>query len=278
MKWISQYFNKNEEELFLNHIKKFYDFDEAVLIYKENRLFENMVNLATFSIINKDNASSSNYSSMMAQNPDGIKKLINAFEVEGDYSILKLSRQYISSSVSYYAIVFKNNTGFYIPNRYVSNEEVFGVFPRFNSMKSSFDGRVIVRHSYVFNKVLTKEIIPCYTFRIPIKHDGTIIDYRYNMNNMYDKTEFKREVEVVVAIDKKNEYTIYLLYGSVVLKKEIHSKIEDFILFLDDFLFPYNLTKEIISSIEIQLPFEFTPEFLKSINKDLKLTVDMLKI
>lgn len=278
MKWFSQYFSKNEEELFLNHIKKVYDFDEAILTHKENRQFESMVNIATFSIISKDNESSTNYSSMMAQTPDSIKKLINTFEVEGDYSILKLSRQYMSSSVSYYAIVFKNNTGYYIPNRYISNPEVFGDFPRFNAMKSSFDGRVNIRHSYVFNHIMNKEIIPCYTFRIPITPDGTVIDYRYDIHKIYEKVEFRREAEVVVAINKKNEYTISLLYGSQVLKEEFHEKIEDFILFLDDFLFPYNLTKDIISAIELKLPFEFTPEFLKSINKDLKLTVDMLKI
>lgn len=278
MKWLSRYFNKNEEELFLNHIKKTYDFDEAILIRKENRLFESMVNIATFSIISKDNETSTNYSSMMAQTPDSIKKLINTFEAEGDYSILKLSRQYMSSCVSYYAMVFKNNTGYYIPNRYISNPEVFGSFPRFNAMKTAFDGRVSIRHSYVFNKLLNNELIPSYSFRIPITPDGTLIGYHYDSQKIYEKVEFRREAEVLVSINNKNEYKISLLYGSIVLKEEVHLTIEDFILFLDDFLFPYNLTKEIINTIELQLPFEFTAEFLKTINKDLKVTVDMLKI
>lgn len=279
MNWLTKYFCKqSNEDLLLDHIKKQYDFDEAIIIKKDSEDFSFFVNLVAVAVLEKHN---SDYG--FGVEPERLEKLFNQINTELDFFIVKMTRSYMMSSSHEYALCFKTHNGYTMPTNYFSDTKLFGSFPILYDFDSDSFRYVRKMQSYqcliIDNEI---QFIPSYSFRLPLKmnsllEDKNTVSYNFQKN----KDSCSRDLEVVVeitTIDKNPQYLIKLFYGHNLLKQEALNQLPDLALFLNDFLFPYNMTEEEVSALGLSLPFEFSPDFLNSMNSDLKVTLEMLKI
>jgi hypothetical protein len=274
MKWLNKYFNKKvtNEDLFLNHLKSTYDFDEACIIKKDNPDFLTIIKIIASSVVDKNNKPLG----ITTPDPSVVEKLIQKIQSECEYSIIKFSRNYTMSKDHHYVLFSTNVNGYSIPFKYLTDINLFGEFPYFNSFEHEKNLKKIKNYRFINNN---PRLIPSYSIRIPLKADGRLANYTDFFYTGSDSCY--RDVEVIIDVhelDDQTHYCIQLFYGITLLKEGTVSDLLNFSLFLDDFLFPYNLTENIINEVGIPLPLEFTPEFVKYMNKDFKLTIDMLKI
>lgn len=279
MNWLTKYFCKqSNEDLLLSHIKKQYDFDNAIAIKKDSADFSFFVNLAAGAILEKRNSEHG-----FGVEPAQLEKLVNQINTELDFFIVKMTRNYMMSVSHEYALCFKTNSGYTMPTKYFSDYKLFGSFPILNEFEDDSYRYVRKMQSYqcviIDNEI---QFIPSYSFRLPLKLNSLLEDESkivYNFQN--NKESCTRDLEVIVeitTIDKNPQYLIKLFYGHNLLKQEALNQLPDLALFLNDFLFPYNMTEEEVSALGLSLPFEFSPDFLNSMNSDLKVTLEMLKI
>jgi hypothetical protein len=278
--WLTKYFNKkqNKENSLINHIKDNYDFDEVFLIKETDECFSLSINLLAASIIERNNSSMG----VVTVDPVHIEKLVNQIKSEGDCLIIKFSRRYVMSTAYYYAVLLNNSEGYTIPSRYITDPRLFSTFPSLRGFDYKFIENLIKFKSYRYVKTNNHiNIIPSYSIRFPVKPTGLLENFRdsYSLRNL--QSTCSRDLEVIVdieTIDKIVNYSVKLFYGNLLLKEKNVLEIPDLEAFFDDFLFPYNMKYELINELGISLPLQFTPEFLKSMDDDFKLTVDMLKI
>lgn len=277
MKWLTKYFNKkvNNEDLFLNHLKSTYDFDEACIIKKNNADFLEILGIIATSIIIRDNRPLG----ISTVDPDGVQALTNKILSECDYSIIKMSRNYTMSKSHHYALFSENVTGYSISFKYLTDRNLFSSFPGLDGFGYYYKELIKISNYKFTNNQQPICLTPSYSIRFPLLKNGMLDDYK---RDYYVRLETGcRDLEVTVDIyddNNKSNYCAKLFYGNTLLKEETYNKINDYTLFLDNFLFPYNLTQELIDELSIQLPLQLTPEFVKLMNKDFKLTIDMLKI
>lgn len=278
--WLTKYFNKkqSEEDLLINHIRDNYDFDEVVLIEKKDPDFLLSLNLLASTILEKGQATLG----IFQVDPVLIEKLINEINSAGEYSIIKFSRKYVMSTSYYYAVLSKNLQGYTIPFAYITDKNLFHVFPEIPALRYNYFDNLVKFKSYrILNNDNVMSIIPSYSIRFPLKDNGQI-EYFEDTYRIHDKKETcSRDLEVIIDIENVDEtisHSFKLMYGLLVLKEKNISIIPSLQDFISDFLFPYNMKYELIVELGMTLPFQFTPEFLKSMDDDFKLTVDMLKI
>lgn len=278
--WITKFFNKkqSEEDLLINHIKDNYDFDEVILIKKKDPDFLLSLNLLASTILENKQASLG----ISQIDPTLIEKHINEINSSGEYSIIKFSRKYMMTTSYNYAILSKNLQSYTIPFKYITDQYLFSTFPTLKGFEYRFMDNLIRSKSYRclnINNII--RIIPSYSIRFPLKDSGILESYKdgYTLRNL--KTTCSRDLEIIIDIETINKtinHSVKLFYGMIILKEKNVLEIPDFEDFFDDFLFPYNMKYELINELGISLPFKFTSEFLKSMDDDFKLTVDMLKI
>lgn len=277
MKWLTKYFNKkvNNEDLFLNHLKSTYDFDEVCIIKKDDAEFLKIIRIIATSIIIRDNRPLG----ISTADPDNIQELTNQIISECDYSIIKMSRHYTMSKSYDYALFSENVTGYSISFKYLTDRNLFSSFPHLDGFGYYYKELIKISNYKFTNNQQPTCLRPSYSIRFPLLKNGMLDDYK---RPYYVRLETgHRDLEVTVDIyddDNKTNYCAKLFYGNTLLKEENYISMYEYTLFLDEFLFPYNLTEAIINEVGIQLPLSFTPEFVKSMNKDFKLTIDMLKI
>lgn len=278
--WLTKYFNKKQtkDELLINHIKISYDFDEVVLIKETDEGFSLSINLLAATIIERNNSSMG----VATVDPVQIEKLVNQIKSEGDCLILKFSRRYVMSTAYYYAVLLNHSEGYTIPSRYITDPRLFSAFPSLKGFDYKFVENLIKFKSYrcihINNNI---NIIPSYSIRFPMSSLGLLVNFRdsYSLRNL--KSTCSRDLEIIIdieTIDKDLNYSVKLFYGTLLLKEKNVLEIPDLETFFDDFLFPYNMKYDLINELGMTLPFQLTPEFLKSMDDDFKLTVDMLKI
>lgn len=278
--WLTKYFNKkqSEEDLLINHIKDNYDFDEVILIKKKDPDFLLSLNLLASTILENKQASLG----ISQIDPTLIEKHINEINSSGEYSIIKFSRKYMMTTSYNYAILSKNLQSYTIPFKYITDRYLFSTFPTLKGFEYRFMDNLIRTKSYRclnINNII--RIIPSYSIRFPLKDSGILESYKdgYTLRNL--KTICSRDLEIIIDIETINKtinHSVKLFYGMIILKEKNVLEIPDLEAFFDDFLFPYNMKYELINELGISLPLQFTPEFLKSMDDDFKLTVDMLKI
>lgn len=278
--WLTKYFNKkqSEEDLLINHIKDNYDFDEVILIKKKDPDFLLSLNLLASTILENKQASLG----ISQIDPTLIEKHINEINSSGEYSIIKFSRKYMMTTSYNYAILSKNLQSYTIPFKYITDQYLFSTFPTLKGFEYRFMDNLIRSKSYRclnINNII--RIIPSYSIRFPLKDSGILESYKdgYTLRNL--KTTCSRDLEIIIDIETINKtinHSVKLFYGMIILKEKNVLEIPDLEAFFDDFLFPYNMKYELINELGISLPLQFTPEFLKSMDDDFKLTVDMLKI
>lgn len=214
--------------------------------------------------------------------PTLIEKHINEINSSGEYSIIKFSRKYMMTTCYNYAILSKNLQSYTIPFKYITDRSLFSNFPPLKGFEYRFIDNLIRVKSYrclnISNHI---RIIPSYSIRFPLKDSGILESYKDGYTLRILKTTCSRDLEIIIdieTIDKVVNYSVKLFYGTLLLKEKNVLEIPDLETFFDDFLFPYNMKYELINELGMTLPFQFTPEFLKSMDDDFKLTVDMLKI
>lgn len=277
MNWLTKYFNKKitAEDVFLSYLKSTYDFDEACIIKKNDADFLKIIGVIATSIIIRDNRPLG----ISTVDPDNVQQLTNKILSECDYSIIKMSRNYSMSKSYEYALFSENVTGYSISFKYLTDRNLFSSFPHLDGFGYYYKELIKISNYKFTNNQQPTCLTPSYSIRFPLLTNGMLDDYK---RHYYVRLETGcRDLEVTVDIyddNNKTNYCAKLFYGNTLLKEEIHNNINDYILFLDDFLFPYNLTQELVDELSIQLPLQLTPEFVKLMNKDFKLTIDMLKI
>lgn len=282
MHWIRKYFNKKitNENLFLNHLKTTYDFDEVSIIRKDDVNYVDTIEIIARSVLYQESIAASNTIEPDKLNPDIIAKLVNKILSEHEYLIIKLSRNYTMSQAYQYALFSSDINGYNISANYLTDINLFGRFPSFYGY--SYGGTLTKNYRFIKNQDKPR-LIPCYSIRYPLQKDGLVLNSYYNNGMGYSNgiQANLRDLEIFIEIDEikySTNYYVKLFYGSILLKEENIDSMLDYSLFLDEFLFPYNLTKDILKEVGIQLPLQFTPEFVKSMNKDFKIIVDMMKI
>lgn len=278
--WLTKYFNKkqSEEDLLISHIKNNYDFDEVILIEKKDPDFLLSLNLLASTILENKQASLG----ISQIDPTLIEKHINEINSSGEYSIIKFSRKYMMTTSYNYAILSKNLQSYTIPFKYITDQYLFSNFPALKGFEYRLMDNLIRSKSYRYlniNNII--RIIPSYSIRFPLKDSGILENYKtgHTLRNL--KSTCSRDLEIIIDIETINDsinHSVKLFYGTILLKEKQLSDIPELLSFLDDFLFPYNMKYELINELGISLPLQFTPEFLKSMDDNFKLTVDMLKI
>jgi len=278
--WLTKYFNKkqSEEDFLINHIKDNYDFDEVILIEKKDPDFLLSLNLLASTILENKQASLG----ISQIDPTLIEKLINEINSSGEYAIIKFSRKYMMTTSYNYAILSKNLQSYTIPFKYITDIYLFSKFPSLKGFDYRFIENLVRVKSYRCLKVSNEiSIVPSYSIRFPLNASGFLENYKTGFTLRTLKSTCSRDLEIIIDIETINEsinHSVKLFYGAILLKEKKFSDMPELPAFLDDFLFPYNMKYELINELGITLPFKFTPEFLKSMDDDFKLTVDMLKI
>lgn len=277
MNWLTKYFNKKvtAEDIFLSYLKSTYDFDDACIIKKNDADFLKIIGIIATSIIIRDNRPLG----ISTVDPDSVQALTNKILSECDYSIIKMSRNYTMSKSHEYALFSENVTGYSISFKYLTDRNLFSSFPHLDGFGYYYKELIKISNYKFTNNQQPICLTPSYSIRFPLLKNGMLDNYK---RHYYVRLETGcRDLEVTVDIyddNNKTNYCAKLFYGNTLLKEETYNKINDYTSFLDDFLFPYNLTQELIDELSIQLPLQLTPEFVKLMNKDFKITIDMLKI